>query len=70
LILNAGYTDCYRTQHPSENGFTLFSDYPWARIDYVFASPRLADRLVACDVARGEWELEASHHFPVWAEFR
>jgi endonuclease/exonuclease/phosphatase family metal-dependent hydrolase len=70
LILSAGYTDCYRTQHPSENGFTLFSDYPWARIDYVFASPRLADRLVACDVARGEWELEASHHFPVWAEFR
>lgn len=68
-ILSEGYVDCYRQLHPDDPGFTLFSDYPWARIDYVFASPSLASRLSACDVARGDWDQEASHHFPIWAEF-
>lgn len=68
-ILQDGYVDCYRQLHPSEWGFTLFSDFPWARIDYIFASSMLASRLTACDVAREDWDQEASHHFPVWAEF-
>lgn len=70
LVLGEAYVDCYRKLRPADPGFTLFSDYPWARIDYIFASPPLSARLFACDVARGDWDKEASHHFPVWAEFK
>lgn len=49
----AGYTDCYRACHPKEEGFTVLSWAPHARIDYVFASPALAERLQLSDVLRG-----------------
>jgi exodeoxyribonuclease-3 len=49
----AGYTDCYRACHPKEEGFTVLSWEPHARIDYVFASPALAERLRLSDVLRG-----------------
>ena len=39
------------------------------KVDYIFASRTLASRLSACEVGRGAWDQEASHHFPVWAEF-
>ncbi len=68
-ILDAGYTDCYRTMHPREPGYTYPSSSPWLRLDYVFASPRMADDLRACDVVIGETAERASDHLPIWAEF-
>jgi len=69
LIVDAGYTDCYRVLHPEAPGYTYSSDAPWLRLDYIFASPRLATRLAACDVI-GEGEARrASDHLPLWVEF-
>jgi endonuclease/exonuclease/phosphatase family metal-dependent hydrolase len=72
LLLQAGYIDCFRRIHPHGLGFTFSSSIPAGRIDFIFASPELAQRLVACDVitegegVRGE---EASDHLPVYVEF-
>jgi endonuclease/exonuclease/phosphatase family metal-dependent hydrolase len=68
-ILDAGYLDCYRLLHPGEPGYTYPSDAPWLRLDYLFATPLLARRLVACDVVADEQACGASDHLPVWAEF-
>jgi exodeoxyribonuclease-3 len=70
LILDAGYVDCYRRLHPQAPGYTYPSDAPWLRLDYIFAAPRMAARLYACDIVMGENAERASDHFPVWAEFR
>lgn len=68
-ILDADYLDCYRQAHPRSPGYTVTTECPWARIDFVFASPSLAPRLVGCDVVTGPGTETASDHFPVWAEF-
>jgi endonuclease/exonuclease/phosphatase family metal-dependent hydrolase len=49
----AGYVDCYRACHPKDEGFTVLSWEPHARIDYLFASPALTERLRSADVQRG-----------------
>lgn len=69
-ILDAGYTDCYRTLHLRETGYTYPSGSPWLRLDYVFASSWMAQALRACDVVTGETAERASDHLPVWGEFR
>ena len=69
-LVDAGYVDCYRALHPREPGYTYPSDAPWLRLDYVFASARLAGRLSACDVVTGAAAARASDHFPLWATFR
>jgi endonuclease/exonuclease/phosphatase family metal-dependent hydrolase len=60
LVLDAGFTDCYRSLH-DEAGWTYLSWHPWARIDFVFGR-RSAQ---ACEVV----ETDASDHFPVVADF-
>ena len=66
----AGYVDCFRNLHPEEDGFTLPSPNPQVRLDYVFASPTLANTLRECRVVRAPKEVEvASDHLPVLAEF-
>lgn len=73
-IASLGYVDCYRAAHPRAHGFTCATWLPAARVDYVFATPDLAPRLLGCDVVggRGRPDREAaaaSDHFPVVAEF-
>jgi len=68
-LLEAGYVDCFRALHPDEPGYTYLAWAPWLRLDYVFASPGLAPRLVACDVVSDEPAARASDHLPVLAEF-
>ncbi len=73
-MLQAGYADCMRLLHPSLDAFTCPTYRPAVRIDYVFASPPLAQRLVRCDVIGDSGELaqlarRASDHFPLMAEF-
>ena len=59
-------------ENPKDPGFTCPAGSPAGRIDYIFASPELAERLSACyhitesNGLRGE---EASDHLPVVAEF-
>jgi len=72
LLLDAGYTDCYRAQHPGlrhDPGYTFALPNPRQRVDYIFASAQLARRLVACEVVTGGQAERASDHYPVAAEF-
>ena len=72
LLTRAGYVDCFRRLHPQETGFTWPSALPAGRIDFIFASPELAQRLAACetlldgDAVSGNL---ASDHLPVFAAF-
>jgi endonuclease/exonuclease/phosphatase family metal-dependent hydrolase len=69
-LIEAGYVDSYRTVHPQTPGYTYPSDAPWLRLDYIFASPAMAQCLVACDLVTGEAPTRASDHLPIWAAFR
>lgn len=72
MLRKAGYIDCFRCMNPDSSGFTCPAGAPAGRIDYIFASPELAEELSACSVItegnglRGE---EASDHLPIVAEF-
>src|SRR5207248_539131 len=72
LLRKAGYIDCLRLKNPLDPGFTCPAASLAGRIDYIFASPELAERLSASYVVtegnglRGD---EASDHLPVVAEF-
>src|SRR4051794_36959363 len=33
LVLEAGFTDCYRALNPGERGWTYLAWHPWARLD-------------------------------------
>jgi exonuclease III len=69
LLLEAGYVDCYRQLHSETPGYTYPAAAPWLRLDYIFAPPRMAERLVACDVPQGAAVKRASDHCPIQAEF-
>jgi endonuclease/exonuclease/phosphatase family metal-dependent hydrolase len=61
LLLESGFTDCYRAHH-DDRGWTYESSHLWFRPDYVFAAglePR------TCDFV----ETDASDHFALVAEF-
>src|SRR6266571_2179259 len=45
LLSEAGYVDCYRRMNPDAWGFTCPASSPAGRIDFIFASPELAERL-------------------------
>ncbi len=65
----AGYVDCFRALHPADDGFTMPTPAPRLRLDYLFASPPLAERLRACAVVTAPAARHASDHFPLMAEF-
>jgi endonuclease/exonuclease/phosphatase family metal-dependent hydrolase len=72
LLRKAGYIDCFRLKNPKEPGFTCPAGSLAGRIDYIFASPELAERLSTSYVVTGGNGLrgdEASDHLPVVAEF-
>ena len=61
LVLEAGFTDCFRALNSSERGWTYLAWHPWARLDYVFARQRAR----ACTVV----ETQAADHFALVADF-
>jgi exodeoxyribonuclease-3 len=67
LILEAGHVDCFRALHPDAPGYTYPTNAPWLRLDYIFASPALAEHVTACDVVADARATRASDHFPLWA---
>jgi endonuclease/exonuclease/phosphatase family metal-dependent hydrolase len=72
LLLKAGYVDCFRRANPCSPGFTCFAALPAGRIDFIFASPELAQRLSNSQVVtegEGVNGAEASDHLAVYAEF-
>src|SRR6266516_531551 len=72
LLRDANYVDCYRRIHPQALGFTCPAAAPAGRIDFIFASPQMADRLETCYVLKdgeGVQGSEASDHLAVAAEF-
>ena len=70
FLLEAGYIDCYRSGHPQTPGYTYPALASWLRLDYIFAAPSMASRLIACDIVQGAAVERASDHAPIWAEFR
>ena len=68
-VERAGWEDCFRLRNPRAPGFTLGAHRRVARVDYIFASRPLANRLQACRVLRHPELLAASDHSPVWGEF-
>ncbi len=72
LLHRACYVDCYRRLNLRNPGYTYPASSPAGRIDFIFASPELASRLVKSHVvvkAAGVPGYEASDHLPVFAEF-
>jgi endonuclease/exonuclease/phosphatase family metal-dependent hydrolase len=70
----AGYVDCYAAMRPDPRTreLTCPADAPGGRIDYVWTTPSLAERLVACEVltdAPGCPVTRASDHRPILATF-
>jgi endonuclease/exonuclease/phosphatase family metal-dependent hydrolase len=62
ILRAAGYIDSFRHAHPYERGFTCPATMPAGRIDYIFASPDLGERLKVCNViTEGEDGLLGSH---------
>jgi len=68
-IERAGWVDCFRRRNPLAPGLTLGTGRRVARVDYIFASGPLAQRLTACRVLSHPDVARASDHSPVWAEF-
>ncbi len=72
LMQSAGYTDCYRHAEQRAFGFTCPSAAPAGRIDFIFASPALAERLETCAPVVSSGDVmgsQASDHLAVAANF-
>jgi endonuclease/exonuclease/phosphatase family metal-dependent hydrolase len=70
MLSDRGYTDCFRVLHSGDDGFTLPTQFPQVRLDYMFADPRLAQSLKTCEVMKHPDEaVSASDHFPLVATF-
>ena len=78
-IVQAGYTEAFRTLHLHTAGAYSFWDYQagaWQRdngirIDHFLLSPEAADRLISCEIDRiPRGKEKASDHTPVVLELR
>ncbi|HEY0795454.1 MAG TPA: exodeoxyribonuclease III [Acidisarcina sp.] len=78
-LLNLGYTDAFRSLHPGEGSQFTFWDYfrqafehnRGIRIDHFLLSPKLAERLVSCEIDKGpRAQLKPSDHTPIVVELR
>lgn len=76
-IQNLGLHDCFRTLHPTDEGYT-FWDYTansfvtnsGLRIDYLFVTAEFAERLISCQSDKSPRMAEKpSDHTPLVAEF-
>ena len=65
LVLDAGYTDVFRAQHPHDAGYTFPTWNPHVRLDYLFVPAGHVARVASCSVAAMGPVREASDHFPV-----
>ncbi len=71
-LLKEHYVDSFRHMHTQENGFTCPASAPAGRIDYIFSSSVLAERLDDCYViveGEGLPGSDASDHLAIAAAF-
>ena len=71
-LLKEHYVDSFRHTHANETGFTCPASAPAGRIDYIFSSPVLAERLEDCHViveGEGLPGSDASDHLAITAVF-
>lgn len=69
-LLRAGYVDCFRRLHPTEDGFTWHTGNRTTRYDYILADEVFAAALHSCYVIDTIEGVEiASDHYPVLAQF-
>ena len=77
-LLFCGYADAFRQLNQSNSGYTYWDYGPTAfandlglRIDYIFTSPKMTDRLQSCDVDRALRQQEkSSDHTVLVATFK
>ena len=69
VILDAGYTDLFRTLHPDNPGWTFPTWDPHVRLDYVFVPSGSVSRASSCEVRQHPQLKAASDHLPLLAEF-
>lgn len=72
LLGQSEYVDCFRSLYPNTEGYTWPAPIPAGRIDFIFASPELAQQLTAAGVileGEGVAAYQASDHLPIFAEF-
>jgi endonuclease/exonuclease/phosphatase family metal-dependent hydrolase len=71
----AGFVDVYRKLHPKKPGWTLMTTRFAAalrsrmRLDYMLATPRLAQRAASAEVIETDESRRASDHYPLMATF-
>jgi exodeoxyribonuclease III len=65
IVLDAGYTDVYRTLHPADAGWTFPTWQPHVRLDYLFVPSPHTARVRSCEVVTSGAAREASDHFPL-----
>ena len=68
LMLDAGYADVFRAQHPDDPGLTLPAAKPQVRLDYAFVPRSDLSRVTRCEVVRTPPAQEASDHLPLLTE--
>lgn len=66
-VLEARYTDAFRTLHPEDAGVTFPTWAPHIRLDYIFLPPSIVPALRECAVVTGTAAAEASDHFALRA---
>jgi exodeoxyribonuclease-3 len=70
MVLDAGYTDVFRTLHPNDPGYSFPTRDPHVRLDFVFTPSRYCCRITRCEVATIPEAVAASDHFPLVADVR
>ncbi len=68
LMLDRGYADGFRCLNQEEKGYTLPTDDPQLRLDYVFLPSKEIARLLKCEVITSTPAAQASDHFPILSE--
>jgi len=69
-IRDAGWTDAVHRARPDDGTHSVSVASPTTRVDFIWLSPALADRLVDARVEALEIAREASDHYPVRAILR
>jgi endonuclease/exonuclease/phosphatase family metal-dependent hydrolase len=68
IMLDANYSDGYRTLHPEDKGYTFPVWNPHLRLDYIFLPQAFIQKLISCEVIKHEEARQASDHFPLLSQ--
>ena len=69
-IVNDGWVDAVHTARPEAMRHSVTTEGPATRVDYIWLTRDLRDRLADAAVEQDGSARQASDHFPVWAHMR